>query len=225
MTTSAIPSSQPSSTNPRNWMLSTIYRPLISTFNKTYETHRYISSCPTISKLALTILAGTVTATVTYPLKITIIVITMECISLGVGKERYHTIFLKNPPYNNEIPSGLTTCIIVPLLEEVLFRGIIQPNTKALVNFIIAPCFNEATAKKIATITAIVFTSLLFGMVHLTNSSNLLVSLPQMISAAFSGIIYGLEKEFGGGLLETTVHHMANNTIAWGLLQIIKSGR
>lgn len=225
MATLTIPISRPEFKKPHNCGLSIVYRPVVFTFKKIREAHEYIASCSTISKVALTILAGVVIAAVSLPPKMIFLIITEKCLSSVVGKEKYNAISNRNPMYGGTPLSGFSNCILDPLLEEVVFRGIIQPSIKTCVNFIATPFFKEATAKKIAVIAAIVFTSLLFGAAHFGNSSNLLVSLPQVIATSFAGIIYGLEKEFGGGLLETTAHHMTNNTIVWGLIQMMKPGR
>jgi len=225
MSTFAIPAPKSPSTNLCDSALSTICHPFISAIETIREVHEYIESCSTITKLALTILAGAVVATICLPLNMAIGAIVVKCISLAIGREKYDAISSETPLYNGKIPSAFTACILCPLVEEIAFRGILQPTTKALVNFIVSPFFDKATAKKIAVIAAIVFTSLLFGALHFINSPNLLVSLPQVICASFSGIIFGLEREFGGGLLESTAHHMTNNTIAWVLIQALESAR
>jgi membrane protease YdiL (CAAX protease family) len=191
--------------------------------DKIKEVHSYIESRPAIPKLALTILAGIVIACISLPINILIGAIAAKCIALAVGKEKYEAISKETPLYGGKLPSAFSVCIAAPIIEECVFRGMIQPATKTVINFIARAFCDEATAKKIATVVAIIFTSLLFGAAHFINSSNLLVALPQVICATYSGIVFGLEKEFGGGLLESTAHHMTNNTIVWVLVKAMET--
>lgn len=86
--------------------------------------------------------------------------------------------------------SFLTLCIIIPICEEVLFRGYIQG---ALVNM--------------SPMTKIVITSLLFALIH--------SSINQVIFAFAIGIIFSIITMKYESILPSSVIHMCINTLSF----------
>jgi membrane protease YdiL (CAAX protease family) len=88
-------------------------------------------------------------------------------------------------------------CVVVPIVEEVLFRGWLQP---ALVD------------AGWSVPVAIVFTSVVFGVLH-----------PWVFTATFYGLLFGLLRERTGRLSAPIVAHAAVNT-AIGLMVFLEGG-
>lgn len=105
---------------------------------------------------------------------------------------------------NSNIGSGgwamLTTIIAIPILEEVLFRGIIQ---------------QELTAGY-GRIKGVLMAAAIFGVMHMNP--------PQAINAFFIGIILGYLYIRSGSLVPAITIHAINNAIAFLLLQLVGNG-
>ena len=85
----------------------------------------------------------------------------------------------------------LTTIVVAPILEEVLFRGQILGAIKA----------------KYGSAWALIISSLLFGLIHGIP--------PQMINAFFMGLILGYIYIKTGSLLSVILIHSVNNALAY----------
>ncbi|GAB4233328.1 MAG: hypothetical protein Tsb0021_12290 [Chlamydiales bacterium] len=111
-------------------------------------------------------------------------------------------------------------CLIGPIVEEVLFRGIVQSGIKKIFIF---SCRRlgcaETKAAKVSRITTLFLTSTLFGVSHLSNARAFRchpsVFLPQVIGSCFYGLIFGLAKEWSGGLAMPIGMHVGNNSLVW----------
>jgi len=105
-----------------------------------------------------------------------------------------------------------------PVLEELVFRGLLQPVLTKGVAFIYGDkeieVFNHKI--KIAEAVGVTASSVLFGMAHLTNGTG----VQQVISTTLTGLVLGTLKN-RYGLLSATSAHMTNNAIGWGLLAMI----
>lgn len=93
---------------------------------------------------------------------------------------------------NHPIPLILTTSLLSPLCEEFFFRGIIL---KGLLN-------NE----KIHPIKAIIFSSFLFGLMHM--------NMVQFIGGILMGSVFGLIYFYTHSIFNCILSHSLNNTIA-----------
>ena len=85
----------------------------------------------------------------------------------------------------------LTTIVVAPILEEVLFRGQILGAVKA----------------KYGSAWALIISSVLFGLIHGIP--------PQMINAFFMGLILGYIYLKTGSLLSVIIIHSVNNALAY----------
>jgi len=88
-------------------------------------------------------------------------------------------------------------CVVVPIVEEVLFRGWLQP---ALID------------AGWPVPVAILFTSAVFGVLH-----------PWVFTATFYGLLFGLLRQWTGGLAAPIISHAVVNT-AIGLLLFFQGG-
>jgi membrane protease YdiL (CAAX protease family) len=139
-------------------------------------------------------------------------------------------------------------CILGPAAEEVFFRGGIQLGLKrqfnqGFKNLGLSDCFASAAS----CITAVVVTSVLFGLIHFANAFMILCDpllclfglcalndgfidinwillflnpmsyLPQVISATIMGLIFGLAQEFSGEVYAPISMHIGNNTLVWAM--------
>src|SRR5579872_2362088 len=108
----------------------------------------------------------------------------------------------------------------MPIVEEGLFRGILQPLTTHAILFVAptAAAAFAATSLSIAAAVSIVATGVIFGLAHLFNSHK--NAHIQAITAIFSGIGWGIARaQFG--LPAVMAAHIVNNTIAVTLLTLL----
>lgn len=131
---------------------------------------------------------------------------------------------LSNPftqmSFHRKLLMGPQICILAPILEEVIFRSILQEKLKNDLRLFYA---NQGLSPKIADITsrvtAIFFGSIIFGLAHFTNAlsfqCNPILFLPQVVSATVMGFVFGMAKEFSGDLYLPIGMHMGNNVLAW----------
>ncbi len=110
--------------------------------------------------------------------------------------------------------------IIAPIAEELLCRGNLQEYLKETSEtFYIDHGLSDASAKMTARVSAVFFTSILFGLTHFSNAlvfrCNPILFLPQVIVATIMGLILGLAKEATADLAMPIGMHIGNNTLAW----------
>ena len=110
-------------------------------------------------------------------------------------------------------------CIKAPIKEEQFFRGHIQPSLKERVSpFYRNLGLSKVAADVVARITAVVCTSIVFGVFHFQNAIVLLCNpvrlIPQVVNCIFLGHIFGFAKEISGDLNISIGMHMGNNTVA-----------
>lgn len=114
-------------------------------------------------------------------------------------------------------------CVIAPIWEEVIFRGVLQDNLKdKLYYFYANHGLSDAHAKMAARVTSLFFGSIIFGLFHFTNAlmfwCHPIHFLPQVIITIIAGVILGLAKEFSGDIYLPSGIHIGNNTLAWAHL-------
>jgi membrane protease YdiL (CAAX protease family) len=102
---------------------------------------------------------------------------------------------------NEAIGSGgwaiLTTVILAPVCEEMLFRGLIL----------------EYIKQKRGVTAAVVLSALIFGLVHAP-------ILPQMVGAFIMGIVLGYVYVLTGSLLSVIIIHAANNALSYLFMEL-----
>jgi membrane protease YdiL (CAAX protease family) len=111
-------------------------------------------------------------------------------------------------------------CVIGPILEEVVFRGKLQETLKDMFqSFYNSQGVFGSFANTAARVSSLFFTSVIFGLIHLTNAvtfwCNPILFLPQVVAATVMGLVFGLAKEFSEGLSLPISMHIGNNTLAW----------
>ncbi len=111
-------------------------------------------------------------------------------------------------------------CILFPIMEERMFRGDIQETLKTNFQpFFARFGFSDSAANISARVMSVFFGSVIFGIGHFSNAiffrCNPILFLPQVVAAITMGLIFGLAKEFSGGLLMPIGMHVTNNTLAW----------
>ena len=96
-------------------------------------------------------------------------------------------------------------CIVLPIVEEGIFRGLIQSGLQSLF-FKILPATIMCTLP-LPTLVAIGISSLLFGAVHIPNNAKW-----QPITASLKGVVSGILFSHYG-LAASIFEHMINNTL------------
>ncbi len=98
-------------------------------------------------------------------------------------------------PLYNSMQGGLwaigTAVIAAPILEEFLFRGVVQQNL----------------SRFLSPIAGIIIASLIFGLIHIIPQ--------QVITATLSGIVIGSVYYLTGSLVTVVLIHMLNNGLAY----------
>lgn len=109
------------------------------------------------------------------------------------------------------------TAIKAPLIEEVVFRFVIQNTFKWIANAILPDQNIEIFSHpmKLATLVAVVATAVLFGSAHLGSGLGII----HFILATISGITYGILKE-NFGLRSSIAAHVTNNAICYGIMSL-----
>lgn len=108
-------------------------------------------------------------------------------------------------------------CILGPIMEEHMFRGDLQGLFKEQFSTFYLNLGLPA-ADLNARISAIFFSSVIFGVIHFSNAAifwcNPILFLPQVVAATFMGFLFGIAKEITGGLTLPAGMHIGNNTLA-----------
>ena len=139
---------------------------------------------------------------------------------LGVSAK----IFTENPFKVMDLGSKILVapliCLIGPVMEEVFFRGSLQDSLKsAFRNYYGQGDLSESMVDIAARVTAVFFSSIIFGLIHFTNAlmfwCNPILFLPQVVAATLLGLIFGFVKEVSGDLHMPIGMHIGNNTLAW----------
>lgn len=112
-----------------------------------------------------------------------------------IGSETFHAI--QDSSRNPVII--IYTCLILPVLEELFFRGILYNSIK----------------RYHRTIYAVIFSAILFGISHM--------NLVQFISAVYMGLIIGYVISITNDLRLGMLIHIANNTYSLILNYFMKS--
>ncbi len=143
-----------------------------------------------------------------------VVLVASRCFQLFVEDEE-----AENKQYSHTEMLQMT--LTGPLIEEVIFRGGIQPlGTRAILWLIpAASALCLGTSLTIACCASIFFTAVLFGLAHLTNKHK--NTHIQAYNAFKGGVIYGfLSVHFG--LLAAIAAHMVHNTLGLTISQIPK---
>lgn len=111
-------------------------------------------------------------------------------------------------------------CIVAPINEEILFRGVLQDTlTNTLESFYLNLGFSNSAAHLSARVTSLFFISVIFGLAHFLNAivfdCNPILFLPQVVYACIVGVMFGLAKEFTGDLYMPIGMHMGGNIFTW----------
>lgn len=111
-------------------------------------------------------------------------------------------------------------CIFAPVVEEVLFRGMLQPAVKTVAKYVfILLGANDEFAERFARIHAIVITAIAFGLMHFANAFAIgcspMLFLPQVVATTVMGIFFGIAKEYTDSLSAPIGLHMGNNIVAY----------
>jgi len=117
--------------------------------------------------------------------------------------------------YEESLKDVFDAVVVAPILEEFIFRFLLQ-NVFHFVARNVLPDINVDLFSyqiKLAALTSIVATSLLFGLAHLGNGLGII----QVILCTVGGITLGILKQHYG-MLACTAAHMTNNAIAETLM-------
>lgn len=111
-------------------------------------------------------------------------------------------------------PPFLTSVLITPLVEELLFRGVLQSSLKKIVYYSIKQLSltNEEKSGKIAYEISRIAASALFGASHLINGTPF-----QAINAGLGAFFGQAELMEKVGLTAAVGCHVTNNLIVWCL--------
>lgn len=113
---------------------------------------------------------------------------------------------------NKSLSSHLSSTLGAPLVEEILFRGIVQPFLAHSI-ILLFPTAAQAVFSPLLTtamIISILATAILFGLAHFKNQTD--YARCQVILSSITGCAYGiLAAEFG--LQAAIAAHIINNSI------------
>lgn len=128
--------------------------------------------------------------------------------------------YMHQTPLSMKVINSANVGVIAPLLEEVLFRGLMQDVLLTRIpKFIvkkIAPGRETALDSSVAKAARITLTAAAFSAFHLQNQGLFADSYVtmQLVAAFAMGIGFGMLKESKAGLLGSVGAHMANNFAA-----------
>lgn len=179
------------------------------------NTNQYIESCSFPAKFILRFAFGAAVGCVNFPINKLIIRATMLTIVKVIGIEKLISLHQEYPMYGGRRLDFRSTVIVAPIVEELLFRCVLHYSIKNSTEFAVSFFYPEETARKVGEVTAIIFGSIAFGVVHAVNSGHYITTLPQVIYATLTGIILHCEKEYGGGLTMSIAHHMMHNAMGY----------
>lgn len=185
------------------------------------STNQYVESSSFPAKFVLRFAFGAAIGCAQIPLALSIVTIADLTIGKIIGQMKWDSLHQEMPLYDGKEIGFLEGAVIAPILEELICRWFIHYSIKIPVKFVASYFYPEKTAKKVGEVSAIILTSISFGLLHASNSKSFLVALPQVINCAVGGIILGCEKEYGGGITMSIADHMMNNTIAILLIKIL----
>jgi len=122
--------------------------------------------------------------------------------------------------YSSKVLATPFVCVLGPIIEEVFFRGDLQNFLReTFESLFLSQGFSYGVANTAARITAVFFSSIIFGLVHFTNAlvfmCNPILFLPQVIGATIMGLIFGAAAEISNDLNLPISMHIGNNTWAW----------
>lgn len=136
-----------------------------------------------------------------------------------LGRERQSDPFHHlSPTY--KILAAPFICVIGPIIEEQFFRGDLHKAIKdKCKSFYRNQGYSHADMNHAARITAVFFSSIIFGIVHFSNAivfrCHPIFFLPQVIAATIMGIMFSMAREFSGKLDMPIGMHIGNNVLAW----------
>lgn len=155
--------------------------------------------------------------------------LTTACSKQYLAYRHPFTSFISSPPpcplrdYGITLPASTVKylgVIIIPILEEIFFRGIIQDKILYQLPKYICKYVSPGSEKYLDTIIAKVarigITAALFGAAHMTNAPIIGEKTAEIQSsmAFIAGIILGIVKESELGMVGSIGLHMGNNYIA-----------
>lgn len=118
---------------------------------------------------------------------------------------------LKKPRVSDVIFSSSYLIVLTPILEEALFRGVLQEKLKE----VFTELFSSRFFGKVA---AVFFAAILFGLAHFLDAflscTNMYLLVPKVIYTTLVGLTFGIAKECSGLHLAMGMH-MGNNMMAW----------
>lgn len=112
------------------------------------------------------------------------------------------------------------TCVEIPVIEELIFRGLLFDGVKKIAAFVVAErsiLFPLGIAMPLTSTIAIAISSLAFGAVHLSNDHN--DTARQFLYCTLSGIYFGVMLEYLG-ILAPIGAHIVNNTFSISILKL-----
>ncbi len=107
--------------------------------------------------------------------------------------------------------SPLASCLTAPIAEELLFRGLIQNGLPLLISSFVPESSESRLFNLNSTaIFSLCFTSLLFGLMHLSNRHD--KANVQAVATTISGLFYGW-LALQSGIYCSIAAHIAHNTL------------
>ncbi|MBS3904178.1 MAG: CPBP family intramembrane metalloprotease [Simkania sp.] len=155
--------------------------------------------------------------------------------AVGVIDCSVHTILsytlFSNPEQSNKgtylkeliDTSAFITCVVGPIIEEFLCRGLLLHALKHVATTIFTNrsiLLPLGIAMPASTIAAIIISSVIFGMLHLSNDHE--GATDQVILCTLGGLTYGVLAE-SFGITASIGAHIANNSLLISLLKIVHS--
>jgi len=132
--------------------------------------------------------------------------LTLPVVTQLLGVEKTAKILAQNPfadmkdmDFIEKFFLSIEACIGAPILEEIIFRGFLMDAMGSQFNESFREYFPEDTVQRVAQVATILFSSIIFGVVHFFNaiafSCSPVLLLPQVINATFGGIGFAIAKE------------------------------
>ena len=155
------------------------------------------------------VLTSCAVAMVSVSVKLAIVVVAAKVFGIEVKEDSEYGVSLKKA-------SPISTCVIIPIIEEVFFRIILQGSLYAAFSYILPPVTVVVLGFSLpaAALASIVTAGVIFGVMHASNHpDNPKVGVLQAGLASMSGIFVEgmLYHTFGFGA--SCLAHIVNNTI------------
>jgi len=212
---------QPITSSPQNsftGFVTTQCKSLYSTYQSTVDKinqlpfyQRYFAQAALGVATGLTITFAAVWISTAVGCTLSISIIAFE-IFFGASRELFADLFHRHSKSTGSL-QYYDAIIAAPLLEELLFRGLLQTTTWLVVRVVTYPFYDKAESERISHLFSTTLTNGLFSLLHLRNYTRIEVAIIQMTVTLVGGLILSELRNDTGSLLPCITNHMTWNAV------------